>query len=655
MGVALLITTAVLAGPLFEDVTPQSGISAPWYAPGELSVAGLAWFDYDGDPLPDLLVTDPSGDALYRNLGGTGEFEPVALPVPSQSHAVLAADLLGDSGVDLLLLPTSLDARPVLLVRGPDGFMDWSGRLLLPRGVYYSATPWDVDRDGDLDIVLSRWANATSPGRIQDCNAGVLLLNDGRRLAAFAPASEHLPGCSLLGFVAHLDGDGAPDYLQINDFGTVLEGSVAVSAPTLDAGGHPVLTGLDHALEAGVFGMGAASGDLDGDGVPERLITSAGRDMLLSDDTDVTDTWGAATRYGVGAAYRYKWAARFLDVDNDGDEDLLVLAGEEFTPLPLTGPAQQSSLLLNSGEPPLADVAVQAGLAFGTSDRSLSVADFDADGRLDLAIGALETRRVLRNVTEDTGRWIGLWLRGSVSDSHAIGARVELSCGEKTWIREQTAGGSPGSSHGRGIHVGLGVCLGALSARVEWPSGRATTHEALKVNSWQDLSEPEWLRTEVVGDTATVWYQPPERPEPSEVLLSTTRGTATPMVEGLEGVWQGTVTSTESGEAILTLTEYDRVLPIRPRVRFAAADEVVWGAYPWPAIEGLPLLVSASTPAGDALEVVVDGNTATAGGATLPIVRVPLIDPDRSVVRLLQTDSDIRVEVRVLDPMGNRV
>jgi hypothetical protein len=77
-------------------------------------------------------------------------------------------------------------------------------------------------------------------------------------------------------------------------------------------------------LEAPFYGMGAAIGDYDNDGLPDILITGVGGCRLFHNDghgkfTDVTGGAGVA-----GDPSDWSTAAVWFDMDNDGDLDLFV-------------------------------------------------------------------------------------------------------------------------------------------------------------------------------------------------------------------------------------------------------------------------------------------------------------------------------------------
>lgn len=133
-----------------------------------------------------------------------------------------------------------------------------------------------------------------------------------------------------------------------------------------------------------IIGAGAAAGDIDGDGRIDLFLASEERPAALYRNaggirfTDVTDS------SGIKLAGRATTGAAFADVDGDADLDLLVgtLGGPLF-------------LYQNDGKGRFTDVTNGSGLDSGFAATTLTLADVDGDGDLDLYVATYKVRNAL--------------------------------------------------------------------------------------------------------------------------------------------------------------------------------------------------------------------------------------------------------------------
>ena len=153
------------------------------------------------------------------------------------------------------------------------------------------------------------------------------------------------------------------------------------------------------------YGMGVAVGDFDNDGYEDLYVTGYGGNHLYHNNgngtfTDVTEH----SRTGGGTVPENSWStsAAWVDLDNDGLLDLVVLryVRWNFTDIwcgehregyrsychPDIFPAIAPLVYHNNGDGTFTEVANKAGLGTPGKGLGIAIADFDRDGKIDLAI-----------------------------------------------------------------------------------------------------------------------------------------------------------------------------------------------------------------------------------------------------------------------------
>ncbi len=500
-------TTTVTPTPAFSEVTLEAGIDYEHtYTDIDNSYilisGGVAAGDYDGDGWVDLYVVggQDAPNRLYRNRGD-GSFEEVGAAAGvevgiGKGCGPAFADLDGDGRLDLFVGGVD-GTRPSVFHNAGDGTFDditaTSGIVIEDNGGTFvdatlSATFGDYDRDGDLDIFLSHWDTNYDDGYPPQH----LWLNNGDGTFVedvLDGAGEGTDDYTFTGNFADIDNDGWPDLLLASDFGT--------SEVFLNQGDG---TFVD--VTTGVItdenGMCAAVGDYDNDGDLDWFVSSIRasepgpfgfwgdtgnrlyRNPGNGDFEDVTDL--AGVRDG-----GWGWASSFADLDNDGHLDLVHVNGfwlphignddvEAFVEDP-------TRVFMSNGDGTFTEKAASLGIDDRRQGRGLVCFDYDRDGDIDLFIANNgQAPRLYRNNLAAGHTFLQVALRDTTKNSQAVGARVYVTAGGTTQMREVRCGSNFVSNDPADCHFGLGGATTVEQLRIVWPNGTEQTYDDVAAN-----------------------------------------------------------------------------------------------------------------------------------------------------------------------------
>lgn len=458
---APLTCTAAGGGPLvFDDVTVGGAAGGEGLVGGSLFAA-----DLDGDGLADLGAAGLAASRAFLNLGAG--FEPDACLDGfdlSLATSVTPVDYDGDGDLDLYY--TMADRAGSLLRNDGEGgwlaFRDLTWEVGLDEVGASLASAWaDYDDDGDLDVFLG----GLGP------EAPRLFLNVA---GTFVEASDRLPAEVDQGQVSaarwfDVDHDGLPELYLVRS----LHERVGNLLLRNRGAGELVPDHNELGLDVLADGTGVAVGDVNGDQVPDLLLSERGNLQLrVSRDgwwDEVSHELGL--RPDVARGQIDAWGAAFADVDNDGDLDAVVSFGPTFPSDEVR--SQPDALFLQQPDGTFVDAAPEAGLDHAGVGRALVVLDANDDGWLDVV------RRDLagpsRVATQGCGdaRSLRVSLDQPGANRFGVGAVVRVLAAGRVWVRTVHAGGDGfGSAGPPEVHVGLGDLEVVDRVDVIWPDGR---------------------------------------------------------------------------------------------------------------------------------------------------------------------------------------
>ena len=330
--------------------------------PDFLGYHGLAIRDVDGDGLEDLYLCQAGGlpNLLFRQQADGAMVDVSALAGVDwldNSTGALLVDLDNDRDPDLVVATQS-----ALLVMANDGAGKFTLRASHPEvGLGYSPSAADFDLDGDLDLLVLRYAGVGSdlgdfptPHPFHDARNGganVLLENQGELRFSDATVARGLGEenhrFSFAASWEDFDNDGDLDLYIANDFGP--------NQLFRNDGKSFVDVSIESGTQDWGFGMSATWADYDRDGEMDlyvsSMFSSAGNQVIPQDDFNPTMPEETQLKYlkmvrgntllrnsgegifsdvtdpmGEGFA-GWAWGSKFADLNNDGWEDLYVANG----------------------------------------------------------------------------------------------------------------------------------------------------------------------------------------------------------------------------------------------------------------------------------------------------------------------------------------
>jgi hypothetical protein len=259
--------------------------------------------------------------------------------------------------------------------------------------------------------------------------------------------------------------------------------------------------------------MGAASADVDNDGLQDLVLSLEPRLALLAGTAswplrDLTAAAGLSDRRRLpeGSPYEIPWGVGFVDLDRDGSQDLVVANGLD--------PSAPSS---SRGHPPRDGLAQRRPRRLHARPRRAGHGSPGAVAhperrrprrRRGGRRGGGRPRRAARASTA-TGcaaraRALALRLRGTSSNHLGVGARVELWPAGAATPQHFVVGAPAGPLvlTAPTVFVGLGAATTAR-ARITWPSGVVQEVADLSAGETRTLTEPEVLRVDPPGRHVT--------------------------------------------------------------------------------------------------------------------------------------------------------
>lgn len=453
-----------------------------------------SWGDYDNDGFLDLFVTNSAGinNSLYHN-NSDGTFSKMNNTQVGQivndagnSYGSSWGDYNNDGTLDLFVANSFFGiGQQNFLYKNVGGNFTkiTSGNVVTDNHDSNSGTWADYDNDGFLDLFV-----ANGSGLEQN---NVLYRNDGPPNYTFTSVTSGDivtdGGRSISGSWADYDGDADLDLFVANIGQNFLYKN----------NGDGTFNRISEAafIETDSRSMGGSWGDMDNDGDLDLFVPNdKGTNFLFK---NVLVEQGAPTFEQIATGEiagddAFSFGSSWGDYDNDGDVDLFVTnIDNNYLYENVDGLGSLSKV--SNGNNIVNNVGNSNGCAW---------ADYNKDGFLDVFVTNSFTEDdknylYLNNKSRGTNsnNWINLFLKGTVSNTSAIGAKIKLKAsinGTSLWQTREISGltgGGWGGQNSLNAGFGLGDATTIDSIRIEWPSGNIDEMDNVAVNQFLEIEE----------------------------------------------------------------------------------------------------------------------------------------------------------------------
>jgi cysteine-rich repeat protein len=331
-------TVSILRGTATGTFTAGATVAIP------AGATSLAVADFDQDGVLDLAVAATTTIRVFHGNGSGGFAALASITITGVPASIAAGDFDRDGRADLAVTTPAA----VLVVRGTGAGVFAAPVTLVVSTNNRSVIATDLDGDGNLDLAV---ANGTASVSVWF----------GSSTGVFgAPTTLTVAGTPLVVAAGDFDGDGGSDLVALtSSYATLFHGS----GRTFTQAGPPITTG-------GGGASFAVAGNVNGDAAQDLVVANA-----------TTSTAGVLLG-GIGFA-----GARALPTGTGSTSTVSAdFNGDGLADLAVVDPATNKvNVFLQTTGGALAPSATIT-LAAGAGSSYAVAADFNGDGRLDLAI-----------------------------------------------------------------------------------------------------------------------------------------------------------------------------------------------------------------------------------------------------------------------------
>ncbi|MDX1640635.1 MAG: VCBS repeat-containing protein, partial [Balneolaceae bacterium] len=224
------------------------------------------------------------------------------------------------------------------------------------------------------------------------------------------------------------------------------------------------------------------------------------------------DTYSELSYYSGLAASDWSWATRFLDVDLDGFEDVVITTGfmhdlqdidtqqeihqaitrdlREWEDYILRYPhlQQQNKFFRNNGDLTFSEASTDWGFDEEDISHGMALADLNNDGTLDLVINRMNQEAVIYQ-NKSKGPRIALRLKAKEPNTQAIGAKVRLYGGPVFQEKGIEAGGDYLSGSDQTVVFAADSENKNHKLEIIWPGGTKSEIDSVQANRYYKIDQ----------------------------------------------------------------------------------------------------------------------------------------------------------------------